>query len=100
MDMQMPVMDGYEAAKKIRMDNSIKQVPIIAMTADAIFSDRNRCIAAGCTSYIAKPFKADFLVEEINKQLTAYIQGNTKKQINRGLIPETTNLKKDHDELA
>ncbi|NLG33250.1 MAG: response regulator, partial [Syntrophomonadaceae bacterium] len=78
MDMQMPIMDGYEATKKIRMDNSIKQVPIIAMTADAIFSDRNRCIAAGCTSYIAKPFKSDFLVEEINKQLAAYMQTNTK----------------------
>ena len=62
MDCMMPVMDGFEATKKIR--NSEKQktespIPIIALTANAIKGDRERCIEAGMNDYLTKPFKGD-----------------------------------------
>lgn len=69
MDMQMPLMDGYEATRLIRQDEKIKDIPIIAMTAHAITGDKEKCLACGCNSYIAKPFKSEELILEIKKHL-------------------------------
>ena len=55
MDVHMPVMDGYEATLKIRSDLQFGQVPIIAMTANAMSSDREKCLIAGMNDHIAKP---------------------------------------------
>lgn len=55
MDMQMPVMDGVEAAKKIRENPKYKSIPIIAMTANAMATDRERCLKAGMNDHITKP---------------------------------------------
>jgi CheY-like chemotaxis protein len=73
MDIQMPVMDGLEAAKFIR--NPVSEilnpnVPIVAMTAHAMQSDRDRCFQAGMNDYISKPINPDELLRIIRNQLS------------------------------
>ncbi len=72
MDCQMPVMDGFTATKVIRRDeakDSRAPIPIVALTANAIAGDRDRCLAAGMTDYLSKPFSMPQLRETIEAQL-------------------------------
>ncbi len=62
MDLQMPVMDGYTAATTIRQELGLALLPIIAMTANAMASDREACLAAGMNEHVGKPFDLDKLV--------------------------------------
>jgi two-component system, sensor histidine kinase and response regulator len=66
MDLQMPELDGYEASRQIRA-LQLNDVPIIAMTANALRSDRERCLEAGMNDYVAKPIRRDTVFKMINK---------------------------------
>jgi signal transduction histidine kinase/CheY-like chemotaxis protein/HPt (histidine-containing phosphotransfer) domain-containing protein len=61
MDMQMPVMDGVTAARLIRQQFSAQELPIVAMTANAMEADRERCLQAGMNGFVTKPINADEL---------------------------------------
>jgi CheY-like chemotaxis protein len=71
MDIQMPVMSGLVAAEKIRAleASTNAHVPIIAITANAMLGDKERCLAAGMDDYISKPFQPSALIEKIKKFL-------------------------------
>jgi two-component system, sensor histidine kinase and response regulator len=69
MDMQMPVMDGIEATRRIRSDDSLRSLPIIAMTANAMAGDRDQCLAAGMNDHIAKPIDPDDLMRVLSRWL-------------------------------
>ena len=67
MDMMMPEMDGYEAVKIIRETPSISHVPVIAVTAQAMEEDRQKCIDAGAQEYVKKPIDVEELLTAIEK---------------------------------
>lgn len=69
MDLMMPVMDGYEATRKIRTFKSLELLPIIAVTADATEGLREKCLEAGCNDYITKPIKKDVIEQILRKYL-------------------------------
>jgi len=70
MDMMMPEMDGYEALSIIRATEEIAGVPIIAVTAQAMVGDREKCLAAGADDYISKPIDVDILMKKLNHYLS------------------------------
>ncbi|MCP4749408.1 MAG: response regulator [Proteobacteria bacterium] len=67
MDLQMPEMDGYEATRAIRRDKRFADLPIIAMTANAMKGDREKCLAAGMQDHIVKPFNFNEFIEVLRK---------------------------------
>jgi two-component system, cell cycle response regulator DivK len=69
MDMHLPVLDGWEATKKIKEVEETRAIPIIALTADAMAGDREKAMEAGCDDYDTKPIELPRLLEKIASQL-------------------------------
>ena len=69
MDIQLPVMDGYEAARRIKSNPDMNAVPIIVMTAYALPGDEAKALAAGCNGYVTKPFSPRALLAKVREYL-------------------------------
>jgi two-component system cell cycle response regulator DivK len=65
LDIQLPVMDGYEVARALRAIETLRDTPIIAVTSHAMVGDREKALAAGCNGYIEKPINPETFVAEI-----------------------------------
>ena len=69
MDLSLPVMNGWEATRRLKADPELKSIPVIALTAHAMKGDRETALAAGCDDYLVKPIDEDELMEKITKYL-------------------------------
>jgi len=69
MDIQLPIVDGYEATRRIRASAELKSIPIIAVTSYALRGDDAKARAAGCDSYVAKPFSPRELLAKVREFL-------------------------------
>jgi two-component system, cell cycle response regulator DivK len=69
MDIQLPIMDGYEATRRIRTNSDLKSVPIIAVTSYALAGDENKALAAGCDGYVSKPYSPRDLLAKVRAYL-------------------------------
>lgn len=69
MDMSLPVIDGWEATRRVKATETSSRIPIIALTAHAMFGDRERALDAGCDDYDTKPIEMPRLLEKIDALL-------------------------------
>jgi two-component system, cell cycle response regulator DivK len=73
MDIHLPKLNGFEAVRRIRSIPAVRDVPILAATAKALSGDQEKCLAAGCDHYIAKPFT--------HRELETAINGTMKRRL-------------------
>ncbi len=69
MDIQLPIMDGYEATRRIKADPDLKSIPVIVVTSYALSGDEAKARAAGCDSYVTKPYSPRQLLAKIREYL-------------------------------
>ena len=69
MDMSLPLLDGWEATRRLKADPSLGHIPVIALTAHAMHGDEERALACGCDDYLSKPLDEDVLFEKIRRFL-------------------------------
>jgi two-component system cell cycle response regulator DivK len=71
LDIQLPELDGYEVARRLRGAPRLAAVPIVAVTSFAMAGDRERILAAGCTAYLEKPIDPDTFVESVTRHISS-----------------------------
>lgn len=91
MDLQMPVMDGYEATARIRQQLGLTQLPIIALTAGALSEERRRAEAAGMNAFLTKPLDPALLVRTVHAQVGMKLLAPLKASDGRSPHPQTVN---------
>ena len=69
MDIQLPIVDGYETTRRIRADPESKAIPIIAVTSYALVGDEDKALAAGCNDYVTKPYSPRALLAKVQEHL-------------------------------
>jgi CheY-like chemotaxis protein len=69
MDLSLPVVDGWEATRRIKANDSLKHIPVIALTAHAMVGDAERARACGCDDYLPKPLDEDLLFKKLDRFL-------------------------------
>lgn len=76
LDIQLPMMDGYEVAQSLRKNPNLRNVPIVAVTSYAMAGDREKALAAGCDGYIEKPINPETFVAEVEEFLVKNFEGS------------------------
>jgi two-component system cell cycle response regulator DivK len=71
MDIQLPILDGYEATRRLKADAVLRGIPVIAVTSHALAGDDDKARAAGCDAYIAKPYSPRQLLAKVREYLPA-----------------------------
>ena len=102
MDLQMPLMSGFEATRQIRQDTRFQDLPIIAMTAAVMEQDREACYAAGMNDHVAKPILPQELMETLTKwiNLEAHFPGGATDEITPHEAPASNSLNKTKQQMT
>ncbi|HEV7424782.1 MAG TPA: response regulator [Thermoanaerobaculia bacterium] len=74
MDMSLPVVDGWEATRRLKADDRLKHIPVIALTAHAMANDRDKALEAGCNDYDTKPIELPRLLAKMEALLTSKLE--------------------------
>jgi CheY-like chemotaxis protein len=77
-DLHIPGMDGYEVAKRLKLDPKLATIPLVAVTAYAMVGDREKVLAAGFNGYIPKPINPEMFVGEIEMFLSSEVRSKTR----------------------
>jgi CheY-like chemotaxis protein len=78
MDLQMPVMDGYEAAARLKADPALARIPLVAVTAYAMVGDQERILQRGFDGYLTKPIDPESFVTELERHLASRAPAGTR----------------------
>jgi len=70
MDMALPIMDGWEATRRIKANEALRHIPIIGLSAHAMSGDADRALQAGCDDYLTKPLDEELLLEKLDHFLS------------------------------
>ena len=69
MDVALPILDGWEATRRLKRDPETRRIPVIALTAHALTTDRDKAAEAGCDAYLAKPIEPKAVLAEVRRFL-------------------------------